>query len=177
MKFHENTHKDLIAVKQLVYDPCDFKCSAPIADAESTEYGAYTFNLNDLNLRFRVAKITPTKTGQFVTLWKRSAEGITQPYDANDSIDFFIICVRNTDCFGQFVFPKSILVEENVFSLNKKGGKRGIRVYSPWDKATSKQAHKTQEWQTKYFLEIPDDKSVDYSRAKQLLFNALKIYK
>jgi hypothetical protein len=37
-------------------------------EAESAEYGAYTFELNDLSVRFRVAKITPTKIGQFVTL-------------------------------------------------------------------------------------------------------------
>ena len=161
-------HQDIIATNDLVYKPCGFHFSAPVAEAESTEYGAYTFKLNDLSIRFRVAKITPTKTGQFVTLWKRSAEGITQPYDASDAVDFFVICVRTSDYFGQFVFPKSILCEKGVFSVNNKGGKRGIRVYPPWDKTTSKQAHKTQEWQVKYFLEMPSNYSIDGNRAKLL---------
>jgi hypothetical protein len=66
--FHNITHHDLLTAKDLVYNPCRFKCSQPIMEAESAEYGAYTFELNDLSVRFRVAKITPTKIGQFVTL-------------------------------------------------------------------------------------------------------------
>ncbi|GAG75353.1 unnamed protein product, partial [marine sediment metagenome] len=161
-------HRDLLATKALVYNPCEFKCSPPIAETESTEYGAYAFNLNGFSTRFRVAKITPTKIGQFVTLWKRSAKGPIQPYDVSDAIDFFIISVRNVNYFGQFVFPKSILCEKNIFSTNAKGGKRGIRVYPPWDKTTSKQAKKTQEWQIKYFLEISKDHSIDCARVKLL---------
>lgn len=166
---NENTiHHDLLTTKALVYNPCKFKCSPPIAETESTEYGAYEFNLNSFNIRFRIAKITPTKTGQFVTLWKRTGKGPIQPYDSSDPVDFFIISVRNAKYFGQFVFPKSILCEENIFSKNGKGGKRAIRVYPPWDKTMSKQAKKTQEWQMKYFLEISEDHSINCERVKLL---------
>lgn len=60
-------------------------------ESESIAYGAYMFKLNSMNVRFRVAKITPTKIGQFVTLWKRIGNGSIQPYDIVDSIDFFIV--------------------------------------------------------------------------------------
>src|SRR5258708_5952015 len=93
-----------------------------------------SFNLNGFFIRFRVAKITPTKIGQFVTLWKRIGNGPTQPYDTSDTVDFFIISTRKDDHFGQFVFPKSVLSEQGILSINGKGGKRGIRVYPPWDK-------------------------------------------
>ena len=117
-----NIHQDLITITDRVYKPCGFHYTTPIAEAESSEYGACIFSLNARNIRFRVAKITPTKTGQFVTLWKRSSEGITQPYDATDPVDFFVISARKDEYFGQFIFPKSILCEKNVFSTNGKGG-------------------------------------------------------
>lgn len=164
-------HKDLIETKKLVYDSCKFIISEPLLEPESAEYGAFVFKLNGSNVRFRVAKITPTKIGQFVTLWKRSASGPIQPFDASDPIDFFVISVRSGENFGQFVFPKSILCEKNVFSVNSKGGKRAIRAYPPWDKTTNKQAKKTQGWQTKYFLEIPKNRPIDHARANLLYSN------
>ena len=52
---------------------------------ESAEYGACSFKLNGKTIQFRVSKITPTKTGQFVTIWKRNKEGITEPFDNADN--------------------------------------------------------------------------------------------
>lgn len=164
-------HTDLIATKKLVYDSCQFIISEAVIEPESAEYGASIFKLNGSDIRFRVAKITPTKTGQFVTLWKRSINGTIQPFDALDPIDFFVISVRSGENFGQFVFPKSILCEKNVFSVNSKGGKRAIRVYPPWNQTTSKQAKKTQEWQVKYFLEVPKNRPIDHALVKSLYSN------
>lgn len=65
-------HSDLLAAKVLVYNPCGFTCSQPVAEAESAEYAAHEFTLDGLAVRFRAAKTTPTKVGQFVTVWKRS---------------------------------------------------------------------------------------------------------
>lgn len=163
-------HADLLKAQEFVYLPCGFKCSGINISDESVEYGAAAFQLNDLHLIFRVAKITPTKIGQFVTIWKRIGDGPTQPYDASNSVDFIVVSVRNNNLFGQFIFPRSILLEKNIMSLNGKGGKRGIRVYPPWDKPTSKQAKKTQAWQLKYFLEIlPPYQTVDCDRVRVLL--------
>ncbi|MGL4629999.1 MAG: MepB family protein [Leadbetterella sp.] len=117
----------------------------------------------------RVSKITPTKTGQFVTIWKRNEEGITEPFDGKDDIDFVIIVSKRDDTIGQFIFLKSVLLEKGIFSLNGKGGKRGIRVYPPWDKVESKQAEKTQAWQKKYFVEIKKNDGDNLS-LMQLLF-------
>lgn len=148
-------HDDLIAIQQLVYLPANFSFTTPIPEAESAEYGAYTFQLNDYSIRFRVAKTTPTKAGQFVTLWKRQKGGPIQPFDHSDPIDFFVISARKENHFGQFIFPKSVLCEQGVVSTNNQGGKRAIRVYPPWETFLNKQAEKTQQWQIKYFLEIP----------------------
>lgn len=121
-------------------------------EAESSEYAACQYRLNDLRVLFRTAKITPTKIGQFVTIWKRFKNGPIQPYDVADSIDLFVIAVRNDENFGHFVFPKDMLCQRDIVSKNGKGGKRGIRVYPPWDIPTSKQAEKTQDWQLEYFV-------------------------
>ena len=120
---------------------------------------------------FRQAKITPTKIGQFVTIWKRNIEkNIIEPFEVSDEIDLFVINVKNESQFGQFVFPKSILIEKGIFT-NKKKGKRAIRVYPIWDLTDSKQAIKTQKWQLDYFLDIPIDGSLNINRAKLLYLN------
>jgi len=160
--------KDLISIKEILFDNCNFEMTQPSLEAESSDYGACTFTLNNLNILFRTAKITPTKTGQFVTLWKRINEGPIQPFDATDPIDLFIISTRKDNHFGIFVFPKSALIAKKIVS-EKKEGKRAIRAYPPWDITTSKQAQKTQKWQLDYFLEIQKDQTID-SNCSKLLF-------
>jgi hypothetical protein len=162
-------HEDYILAKKLIYDRCNFECTPPVKEEESADYGASVFKLNSLAIRFRVAKITPTKIGQFVTLWKRIGDGPIMPFDVRDPIDLFIISTRKDENFGQFVFPKSILCKHGVLTNNGKEGKRAIRVYPPWDKTSSKQAQKTQKWQLEYFLSIPLENEIDRGRA-ELLF-------
>lgn len=161
-------HNDLLLAKELVYDKCDFECSYPLIEPESSEYGACTFELNSLSIKYRVAKITPTKIGQFVTLWKRTANGPIEPYSASDLIDLVIISTRKDNHFGQFIFPKSALCKNGIITNNNREGKRGFRVYPPWDKTISKQAQSTQKWQLDFFLEISSDAEIDLERTKIL---------
>jgi len=161
-------HHELVEVLNRVYTPSGFECSQPVMERESVEYCAYRFELNNFFVLFRVAKITPTKIGQFVTLWKRLQKGPIQPYDSTDSVDFVIVNTRNKDRFGQFIFPKAVLCQHGVFSINGDGGKRAIRVYPPWDMAVNQQAKKTQKWQLQFFLEIPKNSEADLARAKLL---------
>jgi hypothetical protein len=154
-------HKDLKIVKELVYDKCGFELKDLKINAESVEYGACSFTLNGKVIQHRVSKITPTKTGQFVTIWKRNKEGITEPFDISDDLDFIIITSKSGGNFGQFIFPKSVLAEKGIISKIGKEGKRGIRVYPPWDVVTNKQAEKTQNWQIKYFFTIKNEHSTD----------------
>jgi hypothetical protein len=162
-------HSYLQTAKELVYDQCGFDFTNPKLNSESAEYGACSFELNGKMIQHRVSKITPTKTGQFVTIWKRNKEGITEPFDISDDIDFIIITSRNGDNLGQFIFPKAVLADKGIITSNGKKGKRGIRVYTPWDSATNKQSQKTQAWQTKYFLTITGVNSGDNDLIKRLL--------
>ena len=161
--------KDLLEAKEQLYDPCALECTQPIPEAESADYCAYTFQINRQSTIYRVAKITPTKVGQFVTLWKRSEKGPIAPFEITDNIDLFIVSTRNGSNFGQFIFPKSVLHQKGILSDDKKEGKRAIRVYPPWDTTTSKQAQKTQQWQLAYFIPISNEKSIDFDLIKKLI--------
>lgn len=159
---------DLLAAKSRVYDPCGFTCSQPVPEAEGAAYAAHGFTLDGRSVRFRAAKTTPTKIGQFVTVWKRSPDGPIQPFDAADPVDVFVISSHDDDGFGQFVFPMDALRRHGVVSVDGCGGKRGFRVYPPWVATANRQADRAQAWQVEYFLHLPQDGSVDRARAEEL---------
>jgi hypothetical protein len=162
-------------IKKQVYDLCSMNYSDFVLEDESAAYAACSFILEGRKVISRTAKITPTKSGQFVTFWKRNSKNITEPYSIIDVFNFLIINVVLGDNFGQFIFPKSVLISKGILSTTLKDGKRGFRVYAPWDIVTSKQALKTQQWQCEYFLEIPLNSSMDKSRAERLYnFKAIK---
>ncbi len=166
----------LLKTKTLVFDPCSFEITHAALEKESTDYDACQFELNTFKILFRAAKITPTKVGQFVTVWKRTAKGPIEPFHISDAIDAIIINTKSGDNFGQFVFPKSVLLHRGILTTDLKEGKRAIRVYPPWDITTSKQAQKTQKWQLDYFLKIPIDQPVDLERAKLLYSFEIKYH-
>ncbi|TCC91999.1 hypothetical protein EZ428_09690 [Pedobacter frigiditerrae] len=150
------SYKNLSTAREF-YNKFEFDFSNLKTEKESVEYDACTFQLNGKSIIHRSSKITPTKTGQFVTIWNRNENGQTEPFHINDNFDLIIISSRNGDLFGQFIFPKSVLIKKGIISSDKKQGKRGIRVYPTWDLTINKQAQKTQQWQTEYFVEILED--------------------
>ena len=162
----DNLSADLIIAKQILYSKINVELKNIKLEKESAAYIACTFKVNELSILYREAKITPTKIGQFVTIWKRNNEGITESFNVNDDIDFVVIGCRHDNQFGQFVFPKAILGEKKIFTKNNMEGKRGIRVYPPWDIAINKQAIQTQAWQLEYFLEMTI--AIDIGKAKKL---------
>lgn len=168
MKLHNTIHPDLDTAQALAYKPIGLTYSKLIPETESLEYGACTFEINNKTIKFRVAKITPTKIGQFVTFWKRIGTGPIMPYDMNDSFDLLVVSVRNAQHFGQFVFPKNVLLQKGLVSKDGNGGKRAMRVYPPWDITDSPQAKKTQAWQILYFAEIQPN--LDTAKIQKLLF-------
>ena len=146
--------RNLIQIETEIYKKCALAISEFKIEIESKEYYASQFKLNGFSIISRNSKITPTKTGQFVTFWKRNPNGPIEPFSETDLIDFYIVNVRTDNNFGQFVFPKSVLIEKGIISTDRKEGKRAFRVYASWDIAKNKQAERTQKWQLNYFFEI-----------------------
>lgn len=104
-----------------------------------------------------------------MTFWKRKGNGTIEPFYESDQIDFYVVNVRTEKEFGQFVFPKSILIKNGIISTEKKEGKRAFRVYPKWDVAKNQQAQRTQKWQLNYFYEI--NKSTDLIKVSALYEN------
>lgn len=169
MKSNITIHPDLLAAQESAYEPMGYAYSNLKQDEESQEYGACTFEMNNKIIKFRVAKITPTKIGQFVTFWKRIGTGPIMPYDMSDSFDLLVVSVRNAKHFGQFIFPKNMLWQKGLVSNDGNGGKRAMRVYPPWDITDSPQAKKTQAWQLLYFAEIQP--TIDTANIQKLLIS------
>lgn len=159
---------DLLLSKEIIFDKADLQMTSLQKENESEEYSAFRFQLNNKNICYREAKITPTKTGQFVTLWKRNQKGIIEPFDYSDTIDFVIVTVRKDQNWGQFIFPKKTLLEKSIFSTEEKEGIRATRVYPPWDETTSKQAQKTQKWQLDYFFAFTNQNNVDLNELRKI---------
>ncbi|MXO06238.1 MepB family protein [Flavobacterium sp. HBTb2-11-1] len=159
---------DLVFCKESIFDKADLQIASLQKENESEEYSAFRFQLNNRNICYREAKITPTKTGQFVTLWKRNQSGIIEPFDYSDDIDFVIVTVRKDQNWGQFIFPKKTLLEKGIFSTQNKEGIRATRVYPPWDETTSKQAQKTQKWQLDYFFNFTNQNNVDLNELRKI---------
>jgi hypothetical protein len=161
---------NLHALVRRVCESAGLKLSTPIVpEIESADYAACRFEVDAKRVVFRLAKTTPSKVGQFVTLWKRpQRSGEIAPMDANDPVDFVVVHSSNTERCGHFVFDKNVLIKMGVLSSQQHAGKRAIRVYPPWSHPVAKDAVKTQSWQLPYFIELGEDGSVNRAHARKL---------
>ena len=122
----ETLNTNLIEVKTKIYDKLSLNISKVNNELEGIEYDACQFELNGMKIVSRSSKITPKKVGQFVTFWKRNQNKETEPYSENDQFDFYVINSKSGDRFGQFVFPKSELINKGFITSEKKDGKEDL---------------------------------------------------
>lgn len=157
-------------ITKSVFEKLDLKLSDIEADSECEAYSGLNFQLNERTVKFRKAKVTPKKTGQFVTLWKRNSSGQTEPFSITEPVDFYIIAAENDQNRGFFLFPKSVLGEKGILTGNGKEGKRGFRVYPAWDIPENKQAEKTKNWQNSFFIDLSSDEKTGVEKFRKLFF-------
>lgn len=162
---------ELKQIETLLLETTQTPISNLIPEEESKEYLAYNFESEKLKFKFRKAKITPKKVGQFLTLWKRNSKQETEPFTASDNIDFYIILTQDNAHYGYFIFPKDELIKRQILSTELKEGKRGFRVYPTWVKTQNKQATKTQIWQTHYFLDFTMENQANKKRFIDIITN------
>ncbi len=142
-------------VNKMIYEANDLTVESVQEEKQNSKYGAGTFKLSSKTVRFRVANITPTKVGQFVAFWEKDENNKNQPYLYEEAPDLLVITTfKNENEFGQFIFPKEVLLKQNILRSTSTKGKMAIRVYPTWDSPSSKQAMKTQEWQLPYFVDM-----------------------
>jgi len=147
-------YKALTYVNESFYKPNHLTINDIHEEVQNSDYGGGMFQLNSKSIRFRVAKITPNKIGQFVAFWEKDKNNKNQAFSYEKATDLLVInTFTSNNNFGQFVFPKEVLVKQNILKTDTTKGKMGIRVYPSWENTTSKQAIKTQKWQLTYFVE------------------------
>lgn len=117
-------NKTLAYVNELLYEPNNLTIKNIQEETQNSDYGAGIFQLNSKSIRFRVAKITPTKIGQFVSFWEKDEANKNQAFTYDNSTDLLVINTFNDNGdFGQFVFPKEILLQQNILRTSSTKGK------------------------------------------------------
>ncbi|MEH6942220.1 MepB family protein [Bacillus sp. JJ722] len=165
-------YKALTYVNEIFYEPNHLTIKAIREEAQNSDYGAGIFQLNSKSVRFRVAKITPTKIGQFVAFWEKDGDNKNQAFSYENTTDLLVInTFSGNNNFGQFVFPKEVLVKQNILKTATTKGKMAIRVYPSWDTPTSKQAIETQKWQLPYFVEVNNSNKLAIQELLKLYSN------
>lgn len=160
-------YEALAYVNKNYYEPNHFSIKAIREEAQNSDYGAGTFQLNSKSVRFRVAKETPIKMGQFVAFWEKGWNHKNQAFSYEKATDLLVInTFTSKKKFGQFVFPKEVLIKQDILKTATTNGKMAIRVYPRWEKPINKQAIATQKWQLEYFVEL---NNTNYLPIKELV--------
>ncbi|WP_229720029.1 MepB family protein [Oceanobacillus neutriphilus] len=133
------------------------------------EYEGTTFTINDTKYRSRLAKQTPKKDGYFVVFWEKDVNQRNEAYAYSESPDKIMISIIDKDLKGQFIFPKSLLLEKGILRTVDNKGKMAIRVYPSWEKSLNTSAKKTQAWQAPYFMNVSN--KIDRGRLTELYFS------
>ncbi|AWB46793.1 MepB protein [Paenibacillus sp. CAA11] len=121
---------------------------------QNLEYEGATFEAGKQTFRSRLAKLTPKKKGYFVVFWEKDIHNKNQAYSYKNCPDKVIVSVIDQKRKGQFIFPKEILLKQEVLSNADKKGKMAIRVYPDWEIELNPAAKRTQRWQQKYFIDL-----------------------
>ena len=140
-----------MVVASINYIPWWYKSAA---DTEQSMRSSMSRLEQTYDVVVRAAKVTPTKAGLFVTLWKRDDSGITRPYSVEDGVDEFWVVTETPNGYGYFAFTAQSLVDSGVLASSAKPGKRGFRLYTPWDTGLNASATKAWAWQRKFFTAL-----------------------
>ncbi|MGG5170641.1 MepB family protein [Pseudarthrobacter sp. J1738] len=133
--------------------------ATPVVEVEeqNSDYESGVASFGNESWRIRTARITPTKPGAFVAVWKRGTDGVTRPFTVDESLSGLLIFVEDQGRFGVFKFTPEHLSSLGYASSERHAGKRGIRLYPSWCADLNPQASRTQRAQAKAFVELLAD--------------------
>lgn len=128
-------------------------------EPESSGYESGIVQLPSGMWRIRTARITPTKPGAFVAVWRRTEMGATEPFDETDPCMGLLVFVADGPHAGAFAFTREHLIALKVLRSAHSPGKRGFRVYPSWCTELNAQARKSQAQQAPAFTEYADPRA------------------
>ncbi|AXI00948.1 mep operon protein MepB [Sporosarcina sp. PTS2304] len=162
-------HQALSYINKMMYEPNHMIVQSIQEEKQNAAYGAGIFQIASTTIRFRVANVTATKVGQFVAFWEKDEHDKNQPYSYEQAADLLVITTFASETeFGQFIFPKELLLKQNILRSSSTKGKMAMRVYPVWDRPTSKQAMNTQEWQLPFFVDMSHSHKVPKEKIREL---------
>ncbi|MBC9943841.1 MepB family protein [Leucobacter sp. cx-328] len=135
-------------------------------EEQNTDYESGRVEIDGQWWRIRTARITPTKPGAFVAVWRRNAAGETEPFTDTDACVGLLVFVTDTnagtdaDRHGVFAFTREHLAQLRITeqtgtaSTPRRQGKRGFRVYPGWCTGLNPQASRMQRAQLPAFREF-----------------------
>ena len=124
-------------------------------EEQNSDYESGVVLIGKEQWRIRTARITPTKPGAFVAVWKRGEGGSTRPFRADESMSGLLVFVAEQERFGVFKFTPAHLISLGYVSSDLHPGKRGFRVYPAWCSNLNPQALRAQRAQGAAFTELP----------------------
>ncbi|PEI74035.1 mep operon protein MepB [Bacillus wiedmannii] len=164
-----NKFNDVIRnLNNIIYKPNELIITNLKEEQQNAEYAGCLFNLNNKTIRFRVSKITPNKTGQFVSFWEKDDNMQNQAFSYDAAPDLLVITCIDDNKLGQFIFPKEILLKEKILKMQSQKGKMAMRIYPIWDIPVSNQAKKSQMWQLQYFVDLSDHNNLSLDKLLNL---------
>lgn len=125
------------------------------AEEQNSDYESGVTLMGKEKWRIRTARVTPTKPGAFVAVWKRGEDGATRPFTIDEAMAGLLVFVEEGERFGVFRFTSSYLVSLGYVTSAACPGKRGFRVYPSWCSGLNPQASRTQRAQSVAFEEFP----------------------
>ncbi|MGO1673848.1 MAG: MepB family protein [Canibacter sp.] len=129
-----------------------------VPEEQSSDYESGMVALDSGIWRIRTARITPTKPGAFVAVWRRSSSGTTEPFDSADDCEGLMVFVSEAGRFGVFAFTREHLTTLGIVQSSLTQGKRGFRVYPSWSTNLNAQAVRTQRAQANAFTDLTEQK-------------------
>lgn len=121
---------------------------------QNSNYESGIAQIDGVEWHTRTARITPTKPGAFVAIWRRSSTGETAPFTADDGRGLLVF-VLDQGKRGFFRFSAEHLADLGVTASASRLGKRGFRVYPPWCVDLNRQAIRTQSLQLPAWADLP----------------------
>lgn len=125
-----------------------------VTEAQGSDYESGRVNTESGIWRVRTARITPTKPGAFVAVWRRGSDGETEPFDMSDECSGLVVFVEDGERFGVFTFSREQLVVLGIIRSDHSPGKRGFRVYPSWCTDLNARAQRTQRAHVAAFADL-----------------------